>query len=139
MTEQTNAELIATAKAMREQMGETPKTGSILALWFETAERLEAADQQKCNALCRDVEQERDQYAAVVEKVRGWAEEPGDADEIAFADLNSILATAPEDALRELKADVWDEGLTAGLRESNNHARGVVNNPALNPYREEQS
>jgi len=36
-----------------------------------------------------------------------------------------------------VKAEAWDEGLSAGLREANDKARGVVNNPALNPYRRE--
>lgn len=37
--------------------------------------------------------------------------------------------------VREIRADAWDQGLSAGLRECNDKTRGVVNNPALNPYR----
>jgi len=39
--------------------------------------------------------------------------------------------------LQDVKAEAWNEGLSAGLREANDKARGVVNNPALNPYRRE--
>lgn len=31
-------------------------------------------------------------------------------------------------------AEAWDEGCAAGLREANDKARGVQNNPAINPY-----
>ena len=34
-------------------------------------------------------------------------------------------------------AKAWDEGCAAGLREANDKARGVQNNPAPNPYRRE--
>ena len=33
-------------------------------------------------------------------------------------------------------AKAWGEGCAAGLREANDKARGVQNNPARNPYRE---
>lgn len=140
MTEQTTADLIATAKAMREQINEEPKSWSILALWFETAERLEAAEQRAeeaererdrlDEAFDRDlpwrydeVEAQRNQCAAVVEKVReeaeAYAKQP-DVMEPCGAVAQSLqwaLASAPADALREVKAEAHDQGYRQAWRD----------------------
>lgn len=42
---------------------------------------------------------------------------------------------ALEKNLDGIRADAWDQGLAAGLRECNDKTCGVVNNPVPNPYR----
>lgn len=125
MSEQNNAELIAEANKLLAENQWTSGWG-VESLAERLAERLEAADQRAA------------EYAAVVEKA-GRVLTTDYHGSPAEADVLPILATVPADALRELKADVWDEGLKAGLREGNDKARGVVNNPPLNPYRKGQS
>lgn len=111
------------------------------------ASALEAADQRACTALCRDVEQERDQLAAVVEKVRAArANHPEcelyDGDDAvscgwksAVIDIDTALASAPADALRERDAEKWDEGWSAA-------GAWQIAAPGTpypwNPYRKEQ-
>ena len=75
--------LIATAKAMREQLGDDyPKSGSILDLWFRTADALEA-ERQRAEAYLSDpdfdqefvrVKAERDRYHAALVEIRETAE-----------------------------------------------------------------
>lgn len=50
---------------------------------------------------------------------------------------DAILALPPGRTETEVRAEAWDEGHRAGLREGNDQVRGITNNPALNPYREE--
>jgi len=77
----------------------------------------------------RQTRQQRDALAAVVEKVRAYLEEGKGA----YApDLLDILATAPADVLREVKAEAWDEGWHVGYRD---HAEDPLANMSDNPYR----
>ena len=79
---------------------------------------------------------QRDALAAVVEKVRAWA---GSHSGSVVSIIRSLLATAPADALRELKADVWDEGHHAGLRQAD-YEYGAAGFQVVkpNPYRREE-
>ncbi|MGO2188218.1 MAG: hypothetical protein ACTH4Y_08230 [Microbacterium gubbeenense] len=102
----------------------------------ELAAALEAAETQKCNALCRDVEQERDQLAAVVEKVRRIVPHPNRLDEYGVEPLrwavrrtHETLATAPADALRE-----HDEALIEKLADKAQHQ-----NRMLHPWLREEA
>lgn len=121
MTEQTNAELIAEAKTYVTDEYITPDTSPEESLIRRLAAALQAAEQRAA------------EYAAVVEKVRTVIHGPSGLsinEEKVWQIVNS--ATAPDDALREVKADVWDEAIDSACEQ------GTIQLPD-NPYREEQS
>lgn len=79
--------------------------------------------------------QERDQIAAVIEQAEDYVTRH--YLDTRFGDeVLPVLATAPADALRELKADVWDEGHHAGLRQAD-YEYGAAGFQVVkpNPYR----
>ena len=171
MTEQTNADLIAEAKSRaqlcdadtREAMRDTGNIIVRLAAALEaagrraeqaeaTAEHLHDEDSREIVALT----QERDAALAVIEKVRAYAESiprtrdrdvnPGLSNRswLTAQDVLGILASAPADALREMKAEAWDEGHDTGWEDRHQDAlagwmtSGPHESEAVNPYREEQ-
>jgi len=70
-------------------------------------------------------------YTPSVEEARlAWTNRDADVEQ-SGAQFDRMIAA--------VRAEAWDEGLKAGLREGNDKAHGVVNNPALNPYRKAQS
>ena len=82
--------------------------------------------------------QERDQIAAVIEQAEDYVTRH--YLDTRFGDeVLPFLATAPADALRELKADVWDEGHHAGLRQAD-YEYGAAGFQVVkpNPYRREE-
>lgn len=117
MTEQTNAELIAEARQLiRHSSVSVPEHANMLG---RLADALEAADQRamQAEAELRDVwrtdipslKDARDQLAAVVEKAEDYVTRH--YLDTRFGDeVLPMLATAPTDALREVKAEAWDEG-----------------------------
>lgn len=64
---------------------------------------------QEFFARLTDAERERDGLAAVVEKVRQWAEEATGYGEPSGDTVSDLLAAAPADALREHDAELIDE------------------------------
>ena len=88
----------------------------------------------------RQVLDQRNQLADVIEKVREWADRNnetgyGTGTGASALEILDILATAPADALREHDALVWDEGADAMAEHIDNGAGWEIQNP----YREEQS
>lgn len=86
------------------------------------------------------------EYAAVVEKVRAWADRNkgmgyGTGTGASALEILDILATAPADALRERDAEKWDEGDAARRMYVENRRAGRNVTMPRNPYRarEEQS
>lgn len=149
MTDKTNAELIAEAR----ERAECRDTGSNVAQCLrELAAALEAsdrrADQEEATAEhlhdedTREIvalTQERDALAAVVEKVRVVIHGPSGLsinEEKVWQIVNS--ATAPADALREVKAEAWYEGSVAQRMYVDNRRAGRNGTIPRNPYREEQ-
>lgn len=130
MTEQSNADLIgeATRAAQAVYLATDERLADDLSRIIHTlAERLEAADQRAAQAEAElkdayrtdipSLKEQRDELAAVVEKVLSH-------DPLHGADsglhcggmapcIRDILATAPADALRELKAEAIREYVTA--------------------------
>lgn len=154
MSEQSNAELIAEAKSRaelcdadtREAVRDTGNIVARLAAALEaadrraeqaeaTAEHLHDEDTREIVALT----QERDALAAVVEKVRAVIHGPSGLsinEEKVWQIVNS--ATAPADALREVKAEAWYEGSVAQRMYVDNRRAGRNGTIPRNPYREEQ-
>lgn len=150
--EQTNAELITEANKLLAENQWTSGWG-VESLAERLADALEAAEKRAENAegerdlfkreqvrlaaRCDQAQNERDALASVVEKAEDFVTRHylgtrfGD-------EVLPILTAAGADALREVKAEVWDEAFAAGV----NHDIGDGENaPELiqNPYREEQS
>lgn len=117
MTEQTNAALIAEAgHAILTNDYERAYHGGLVE---RLAAALEAAEQRAA------------EYAAVVEKVRTFIERQSGWFRYRAEPVSTVLDTAPADALREVKAEAWDETGGWTRASSGTHPR--------NPYREEQS
>ena len=121
-----HADLIAEARDF-VQMGSGINVMEADRLIEDLSRELETADQRAA------------ELAAVVEKVLNH-------DPLHGADsglhcggmapcIRNILDSAPADALRELKADVWDEGADAMAEHIDNGAWWEIQNP----YQEEQS
>lgn len=145
MTEQTNAELIADVRSIDSDWVLDNSPDDSVETIQELAAALEAAEQraEKAEATAEHLHdedsreivaltQERDALAAVVEKVRAWA---GSHSGSAVSIIRSLLATAPSDALREVKADAWDEGATAASEGYDLPDAAQIHNP----YRKGQS
>ena len=147
MSEQTNAELIDEARQLiRHSSVSAPEHANMLG---RLAAALEAAEQRADQAEAtaehlhdedtREIvalTQERDALAAVVEKVRVFIERQSGWFRYRADPVSTVLATAPADALREVKAEAWDEGWsTAGAWQI-----AAPDTPyPWNPYRKEQS
>lgn len=119
MTEQSNAELIAEAATRAELCDADSReamrdTGRII---LRLADALEAADllaetvgeqRDELNRMHRECHEQRDQLAAVMEKVRAWTKvaTTGPSGKVqgytlAQQDARDILETTPADVLRE--------------------------------------
>ena len=143
MTEQSNAALIAEAgHAILTNDYERAYHGGLVE---RLATALKAAEQRADLAEADlDVEldknsgyrEKNDQLAAVVEKVRNLTADPGG---FTYKDFDRIARGIPADALRGLKADVWDEGHHAGLRQAD-YEYGAAGFQVVkpNPYRREE-
>lgn len=127
-----NAELIAEARDF-VQMGSGINVVEADRLIEELSRELEAAEKraeeaeeyaQRVGHAHKECHGQRDQLAAVVEKVRRVGTKT--------PELIDILATAPAAALREHDARVWDEAIDAASEQ------GTIQLPD-NPYRKEQS
>lgn len=141
MTEQTNAEMIAeNRKWVRLHRGNEYQAEAArrMALILDALEALERDFEELTEELIEheqghmaECEKAR-ALAAVVGKVRDYLEEGKGA----YApDLLDILTTAPADLLRDVKADVWDEGAGDMAEHLDNGAWWEIQNP----YQEEQS
>ena len=108
MTKQTTEALIAEAgHAILTNDYERAYHGGLVE---RLADALEAAEQRAA------------EYAAVVEKVRVFIERQSGWFRYRAEPVSTVLATAPADALREVKADVWDEGFDAYEEDHLHHA-----------------
>ena len=125
MTSDSTRDLIATAKSMREQLGDDyPKTGSILDLWLRTADALESVIRERevwrtetydAKAYAEQVERERDELAAVIEKAKLAPSHrvPGYVETV----YDVLHHSTSADALRARDARVWEEGARWGAVE----------------------
>ena len=137
MTDQTNAELIA---ELRGFAGDTQSARA--SLMRDAADALEAAEKRAAQAerenrqhrkdlaewekvhapawidardrQIAEARAERNQLAAVVEQARLYCENQGDKFRHHAGRILDMLAASPADALREVKADAWDEGHSWG-------------------------
>lgn len=82
-------------------------------------------------------ERERDEALAVIERAKVWN---SDSHGTRHSDLRDILDTTPTDALRQVKAEAWDEGAKWAAVEC-----GAIRDEAVawltpgdNPYRIEK-
>ena len=109
MTDHANAELIAEARQLiRHSSVSVPEHANMLG---RLADALEAAEgerdlfkreQVRLAARCDRAQNERDQLAAVVEKVRVFIERQSGWFRYRAEPLSTILATAPSEALHDL-------------------------------------
>lgn len=121
MAEQSNADLIAEARDF-VQMGSGINVMEADRLIEELSRELEAADQRAT------------EYAAVIEKAEDFVTRH--YLDTRFGDeVLPILATAPADVLREVKAAAWDEGAGDMAEHIDNGAWWEIQNP----YQEGQS
>lgn len=58
-----------------------------------------------------------------------------DRGDLELCDIADLIRARDAKVREAARAEAWDEGCAAGLREANDQRRGVRNNPALNPYR----
>lgn len=99
-----------------------------------TAERDAAIKEMHARELHHFEEEERTAgLAAVAEKVRLYCENQGDKFRHHAGRILDMLAASPADALREVKAIVWDEGVNAEA-----HAAVTTSPRIKNPYRAQE-
>lgn len=152
MTEQTNIDsLIAEAwQVLSRPIPGDHESEEARGVIRRLADALEAADQRaeeaesdrdlfkreqvRLAARCDQAQNERDALAAVIEQAEDHLTRHF-LDMLVADEVLPILASAPADALREVKADVWDEGADAMAEHIDNGAWWEIQNP----YRGEQS
>ena len=146
-----NAELIAEARGidfewvLDNSPEDSVETIQELAVALEAAEkRAEQAEAELRDVWRTDIpslKDQRDAALAVIEKVQehSQAVTSASANVQKLWAIQEALAAAPADALREVKAEAWDEGHHAGLRQAD-YEYGAAGFQVVrpNPYRREE-
>lgn len=141
MTDQTNADIARRLREYAQQLrGSThvrhtgadliERAAAALESLVQERDRLDEAFDRDLPWRYDEVEAQRNQFAAIVEQARLYCENQGDKFRHHAGRILDMLASAPADALLEVKAKAWDEGVNAEARAA------VTASPRIkNPYR----